>query len=60
MSAPPSVQIGCRQLGCFDPVQNAPLPAWLLYPTVDATEPVRFGPYALDLAMNAAPAGEAP
>jgi predicted dienelactone hydrolase len=51
--------MGCRPLACFDSVQNAPLPAWLLYPTAEAAAPARFGPYALDLAMNGAPAGEA-
>ena len=58
MRAPLSVQVACRSVPCFDPVQDAPLSTWLLYPTTDAAEAVRFGPYALDLAMNAAPAGE--
>ena len=58
MPAPLSVQVACRSVPCFDPVQAAPLSAWLLYPTTDAAQPVRFGPYALDLAMNGAPAGE--
>jgi predicted dienelactone hydrolase len=33
------------------------LSAWLLYPTEDAAQTVRFGPYPLELAMNGRPAG---
>lgn len=51
-------QVGCRALATFDPVQQAPLSAWLLYPTAQPAETVRFGPYALDLAVDGPPAGE--
>lgn len=57
---PRPLSMGCRPLSCFDPIQEAPLSVWLLYPTAQAAEAVRFGPYALDLAMDAAPAGEGP
>jgi predicted dienelactone hydrolase len=53
MNAP----VGCRAITTFDPVQRASVPAWVLYPARDgAREPARFGPFALDVAIDAAPA----
>jgi predicted dienelactone hydrolase len=49
-------QVGCRDITTFDPVQQAPVRAWLLYPCRAEPQLVRFGPYALELALNAAPA----
>jgi predicted dienelactone hydrolase len=51
-------QVGCRECTTFDPVQQAPVRAWLLYPTQANAESVRFGPYALELALNGAPTRE--
>src|SRR4051812_17103919 len=51
-------QVGCREITAFDPVQQARVRAWLLYPTRAGADNVRFGPYALALALNAAPSAE--
>ncbi|GAC1599092.1 MAG: dienelactone hydrolase [Polyangiales bacterium] len=52
------VQTGCREITTFDPVQQARLKAWLLYPTQDTARDVRFGPYSLEVAMDAKPTEE--
>lgn len=48
---------GCRLLEVTDTVQQAMIPLALLYPAegVEATE--QFGPYSLEVALNAAPVG---
>jgi predicted dienelactone hydrolase len=53
-----ALSVGCRDISTFDPVQETPLRAWLLYPSGAAAETVRFGPYALELALNGQPAAE--
>jgi predicted dienelactone hydrolase len=51
------VAVGCRALTTFDPVQGASVPVWVLYPARDAAAAtLRFGPYALEVAADAAPA----
>jgi predicted dienelactone hydrolase len=50
--------VGCREISTLDPVQQAPLRAWVLYPSRAAAQTVRFGPYALELAPNGPPAAE--
>ncbi len=49
---------GCRMLSVVDPAQGAPLSVVLLYPTLAAAQPVSFGAYAIELAMDAPMAGE--
>jgi predicted dienelactone hydrolase len=52
-----TVTCGCRLLDVDDTVQQATIPLALLYPT-DAPETTeQFGPYALDVARDAPPAG---
>jgi predicted dienelactone hydrolase len=51
-----SFRIGCRRIAALDPVQGAEVESWLLYPTHDPAHPVAFGPYALELAPDGAPA----
>jgi len=53
------VNLGCAVADVRDPVQDATIPLWLLYPTRAPTRAERFGPYALDAALDGAPAGEA-
>jgi predicted dienelactone hydrolase len=49
---------GCRLSEVNDAVQNAVIPLALLYPAREAEREARFGPYALDVAKDAAPVGE--
>jgi predicted dienelactone hydrolase len=49
------VQVGCREITTFDPLQQARISAWILYPTHDTAATMRFGPYSLELAMDAIP-----
>ena len=46
--------VACRAISAFDSIQNASIDAWLLYPSATAAQPVRFGPYTLDLALDGA------
>jgi len=50
---------GCRLLDLHDPVQSTAIPLAVLYPAVAPERTLRFGPYALDLAPDAPPTGEA-
>lgn len=50
MPSPPHV--GCLRLEVHDPVQGAPIPTHLLYPTDAPPRTERFGPYRLDVAMD--------
>ena len=52
------LSVGCRVLSAFDSIQNARIASWLLYPTVASAEPVRFGSYEVEVAMDA-PAAQA-
>lgn len=47
---------GCRALAVFDAVQGAKIPAWLFYPSESEARVERFGQYAIDVAMDGAPA----
>lgn len=53
-----SPTIGCLRLEVADPVQGVPIPTWVLHPSTAPTHPVRFGPYALDVAEDAEVVGE--
>ena len=50
--------VGCRALAVLDTLRELPVAAWLLYPTRDAPRSERFGPYELELAVDAGVAGE--
>lgn len=45
--------VGCRALSAFDSIQDARVASWLLYPTAASGQPVRFGAYELELALDA-------
>lgn len=49
---------GCRVVEVFDPVQQRRVPCWLLYPTSGAPRVEPFGPYPVEVAMNASVEGE--
>ncbi len=49
--------VGCRAVSVHDPVQDARIPTWLLYPTDAGAETVRFGMYSLDVASDAPAVG---
>lgn len=45
---------GCRQTDIVDPDGDISFPVMTLYPTAEPATKVAFGPYEMDLAMNAA------
>lgn len=51
------VHAGCRALVVPDEIQDVRLPVHVLYPTTAEARPVSFGPYTLDVAMDARVAG---
>ncbi len=51
------MNLGCRALACRDDVQGADIPLHLIYPTDAPATPHAFGPYAIDLALDATPSG---
>ena len=51
----PVAACGCRLLEVADTVQQAMIPLALLYPADGVEACQQFGPYSLDVAMNAAP-----
>jgi predicted dienelactone hydrolase len=53
------VQLGARALALRDPVQGAQIPLHLVYPTEAPASPHAFGPHAIELALDAPPAGGA-
>ena len=50
--------VGCRALQVQDPVSQGAISAWLLYPTGAPARAVSFGPYQVDVALDAQPDGE--
>lgn len=50
--------VGCFSTVVNDPVQGVPIPMWFLYPTRVAGRAEQFGPYELNVAMNAPVEGE--
>ena len=52
------MNVGCRALAATDAVQGARVPVRVLYPTHAPARTETFGPYALDLALDAPVAGE--
>jgi predicted dienelactone hydrolase len=53
-----NMNAGCRAADLTDAVQGARVPMWLLYPTQAPARTERFGPYPLDVALNAPVEGE--
>lgn len=53
-----AMNVGCRALAATDEVQGARVPVHLLYPTNALPRTETFGPYALELALDAPVAGE--
>ena len=53
------LNLGCRALSVHDPVQDATIAAWLIYPTDAPATPQTFGPHTIELAMDAPIVGEA-
>ena len=53
-----TLNVGCRLIAASDPVRGAAIPIRLLYPTAAPARPERFGPYGLNVAMDAPVAGE--
>lgn len=51
-------QVGCLTVFVNDPVQGVPIPMRLFYPTRQATKTERFGPYEIEVAINAFVEGE--
>jgi predicted dienelactone hydrolase len=51
--------VGCRALCVRDPEQGAELPVWALYPPHAPADARQFGPYSLDVAVDAPVAGRA-
>ncbi len=49
------LNVGCRTVSVPDPVQGAVIPMRLLYPTRMPQSAQRFGPYEMELALNAPP-----
>ena len=49
--------VGCRRVELSDAVQDVMIPLTFLYPARQAPQIERFGPYALNVALNAAPVG---
>jgi predicted dienelactone hydrolase len=50
--------VGSLSLTVADPQNNVNFPALIFYPTATASSPVNFGPYSMDLALNAQVQGE--
>ena len=50
-------QVGFRQIEFADAVTGQRVSLFVWYPTSQASRPTRFGPYTLDVARNAPPAG---
>lgn len=50
-------QVGLRQIEFADAVTGQRVSLFVWYPTSQASRPTRFGPYTLDVARNAPPAG---
>ena len=53
------MQVGCLSLAVADAVQGVTLPVHVLYPTEAPAKAERFGPYELEVARDAAVAGNA-
>jgi predicted dienelactone hydrolase len=53
-----AINVGCRDATFTDVVQSARIPLHILYPTNAAAHTERFGPYALDVAKDAASVGD--
>jgi predicted dienelactone hydrolase len=49
--------VGCRAMAVVDPVQGAPIPLHLLYPSPDAARPEKFQRYTLEVARDGTVAG---
>ena len=45
--------IGCQQLAIHDEIQGAAIPAIVFYPTATPSAPTAFGPYTLDVSIDA-------
>jgi predicted dienelactone hydrolase len=53
----PATYVGFRQIEFPDAVTGQRVPLFVWYPTSQASRPTRFGPYTLDVARGAPPAG---
>jgi len=53
----PATHVGFRQIEFPDAVTGQRVPLFVWYPTSQASRPTRFGPYTLDIAPGAPPAG---
>jgi len=53
----PATQVGGRQIEFTDAVTGQRVPLLVWYPTSQASRPTQFGPYTLDVAPGASPAG---
>jgi predicted dienelactone hydrolase len=51
-----ALSCGCRLVNINDEVQGAVVPTAFLYPATGEEAPQQFGPYALEVALDAAPA----
>jgi predicted dienelactone hydrolase len=51
-----ALRCGCRLADIKDEVQDAVVPTAFLYPAAGAEAPQQFGPYSLDVALDAPPA----
>ena len=52
------VSAGCTTRSFADAGADADIPVRVFYPTLEPAQPVRLGPYAMDLATDGAPEGE--
>jgi predicted dienelactone hydrolase len=50
--------VGCLTVVANDPIQGVPIPMRLLYPTTATERAEQFGPYEVNVALNAPPEGE--
>src|SRR5262245_65978170 len=55
-----ATSVGFRQIEFPDAVTGQSVPLLIWYPTSQASRPTRFGPYTLDVAPRAPPAGGRP
>src|SRR5262245_11184748 len=53
----PATHVGFRQIEFADAVTGQRVPLFVWYPTGQASQATRFGPYTLDVARSAPPAG---
>jgi len=53
----PAIRVGFRQIEFADAVTGQRVPLFVWYPTSQASQRTRFGPYTLDVARDAPPAG---